>query len=57
MATSLLYPLHVSAKILRAEQPVPVLDGAPFNREALLEKGIHLHWALPDALTASHLVP
>jgi hypothetical protein len=58
MANSLLIPLSVTAKVIQRETTVPVLaGGAPFNRGAKLEAGIHIHWALPDALTKSKLIP
>ena len=57
MSRSLLDPLTVSAKVIRTETKVPALSGAAFNREAVLEKGIHVHWALPDNLTRATLMP
>jgi len=51
VSRSLLNPLTVSAKVVRAETKVPSLGGAVFNRDAVLEKGIHVHWSLPDWLT------
>lgn len=51
--STLLYPMTVSAKVITQKTSVPSLTGAPFNRDATLEAGIHLHWALPDALTAA----
>lgn len=56
MADSSLAPLKVSAKILRSKVRVPALGGAPFNRDAELEPGIHVHWALPDRLTRAKLL-
>ncbi len=56
MANTLLYPMTVSAKVMTAALKVPSLTGEPLNRDALLEDGIHLHWALPDALTASKVI-
>src|ERR1700753_4001818 len=53
MANTLLYPITVSAKVVRSAAKVPSLRGAAFNRDATLEAGIHVHWALPDALTAA----
>lgn len=51
MSVSILVPMHVEAKVVSEPTPVPALTGAPFNEEGLLEPGVHLHWALPDALT------
>lgn len=53
---SLLVPISVAAKIVKAQTPVPSLAGDPFNTALSLEPGIHVHWALPDALTrARHI--
>jgi hypothetical protein len=49
--SSLLIPVSVVAKIIKAKTAVPSLSGAPFNTDLSLEAGIHVHWALPDALT------
>ena len=57
VSRSLIGPLTVSAKVIRTETKVPALSGAAFNREAVLEKGIHVHWALPDSLTRAKLMP
>lgn len=51
MSVSILVPMQVEAKVVSEPTPVPALTGAPFNEEGLLEPGVHLHWALPDALT------
>src|ERR1700761_2812357 len=56
MANTLLYHITVSAKVVRSAAKVPSLHGAPFNRDATLEAGIHVHWALPDALTAATVI-
>src|SRR5690606_14273366 len=56
MPQSLLVPMHLEAKVLTAAVNVPRLDGDPFNEEDMLEKGIHLHWALPDALTRARFL-
>ena len=57
MANSLLIPVSVSAKVIKRATTVPVLaGGAPFNRGATLEAGIHVHWALPDALTRTKMI-
>lgn len=55
MAGSQIIPLHVSAKVLNDSVTAPTLAGQPFNREHTLEKGIHVHWALPDALTRARV--
>lgn len=47
----LLVPMDIQAKVLDAELAVPALDAEPFADAAVLEPGVHLHWALPDALT------
>ncbi len=53
---SLLVPISLDAKIVKAPTPVPSLKGGPFNTALSLEAGIHVHWALPDALTrAKHI--
>ncbi len=49
--SSLLIPVSVVAKIVKTKTPVASLGGQPFNQDAQLEPGIHVHWALPDALT------
>jgi hypothetical protein len=49
--------MSVSAKVIKAATGAPSLSGAPFNRDASLEPGVHVHWALPDALTRATLVP
>jgi hypothetical protein len=54
---SSLNAIHVSAKVVRDQTAVPSLPGAVFNRDAVLEKGIHVHWALPDSLTRAKLLP
>jgi hypothetical protein len=56
MALSILVPVHVEAKILTQRTSVARLSGVPFNHEAELEAGVHLHWALPDALTRARFV-
>jgi hypothetical protein len=48
---SLLVPISVVAKIIKTKTAVPSLAGAPFNTDLSLEVGVHVHWALPDALT------
>ena len=53
---SLLVPITLAAKIVKTPTPAPSLSGAPFNTALSLEAGIHVHWALPDALTrARHI--
>jgi len=56
MSRTLLYPMTVSAKVVKQATKVPSLAGDAFNRDATLEAGIHLHWALPDFLTASKIL-
>ena len=51
MAGSLVVPMTVSAKVLKTPVKVPRLSGGLFNLDQTLEAGIHVHWALPDALT------
>ena len=53
---SILVPMHVEAKVVSAPTPVAQLGGSPFNKDAVLEAGIHVHWALPDALTRARFV-
>jgi hypothetical protein len=57
MSQAILVPISVAAHLVRTEQTAPQLGGAPFNREAKLEPGVHLHWALPDALTCARIPP
>jgi hypothetical protein len=59
MPGTLTLPLKVAAKVITAANPVPVpnLTDDPFKKVAALEKGIHVHWALPDRLTHGKLVP
>lgn len=56
MPLSILVPVHVEAKIVSQTTKVASLTGAPFNEDAALETGVHLHWALPDALTRVRFV-
>ena len=49
--STLLVPVSVVAKIIKVNTAAPSLSGAPFNTDLALEPGIHVHWALPDALT------
>ena len=42
--------IDVAARVLGAATSVPLLSDAPFTATGVLEKGIHVHWALPDAL-------
>jgi len=51
MSGSLLIPCDVSAKVIQQPTNVSSLAGQPFADDAVLEPGVHLHWALPDALT------
>ena len=49
--SALLVPVHLAARVLTSAQSVPALSGSPFGGEVTLKPGVHLHWALPDALT------
>jgi hypothetical protein len=53
---ALLVPINVAAKVIAAPTPVPSLAGDPFNTALSLAPGIHVHWALPDALTRAKTV-
>lgn len=57
MAGSSTDAISVSAKVILAETKVPSLSGGVFNRDAVLEEGIHVHWALPDYMTRAILLP
>lgn len=52
MTTALLVPVSLSAKVVRSPVAVPLLG----RGRGVLEPGVHLHWALPDALTRGRLV-
>ena len=52
----LLVPVHLSVKSIDAPLSVPALGGAAFQDGATLEPGLHLHWALPDALTRARRI-
>jgi hypothetical protein len=54
--SKLLIPIHLDAKVVVAPQAVPALDGPAFNQTSQLEAGVHLHWALPDALARARNV-
>jgi len=56
MASSLLVPISLTAKVIGDPLSVPALGGKPFNENASLESGVHVHWALPDALTRARLI-
>jgi hypothetical protein len=57
MAGSVPLPLKVAAKVITGNSvPVPLLSDDPFKKAGWLEKGIHVHWALPDCLTHGKLV-
>ena len=43
-------PIDVAARVVGAATTVPMLGDAPFAASGKLELGIHVHWALPDAL-------
>jgi hypothetical protein len=50
--------MSVAAKVVKDPgQMVPSLTGSPFNRDLSLQVGVHVHWALPDALTHGRAVP
>lgn len=49
--TPKLIPMDVAARVVDAPRNVPRLTDAPFAATGVLEKGIHVHWALPDAFT------
>lgn len=57
MGVPIIFPMTVSAKVILADTQVPTLGGGAFNRGALLERGIHVHWALPDNMTKATLLP
>ena len=50
---SLLVPISVAVRQITNTTAVPSVTGAPFHNDLTLESGIHVHWALPDALTRS----
>lgn len=56
MSLSILVPVHVEAKVVAQATPVPSLGGGAFNLDATLEPGVHVHWALPDALTRARFI-
>src|SRR5262249_29888592 len=43
--------MDVAARVVDAPTTVPRLSDQPFAATGTLEKGIPLHWALPDLLT------
>jgi len=43
--------MDVAARVTQAPTTVPRLADAPFAATGTLEKGIHVHWALPDLMT------
>lgn len=43
-------PIDVAARTVDRDTAVPLLTDAPFQTSGVLEPGIHVHWALPDAL-------
>lgn len=60
MPRSLYLPVHLHAKLVLPGAPAtnpPALDGGVFNTPVgdALAQGVHLHWALPDALTRGHI--
>lgn len=56
MSGSILIPCDLSAKVILQTTSVSSLAGQPFANDAVLEPGVHLHWALPDALTGARIV-
>ncbi len=52
-----LVAVDVAARVVQRATSVPALADAPFAATATLEPGIHVHWALPDALTAARADP
>ena len=58
MAGSLLIPMSVSARYVHEQTAISELregyDGA-FDLDGSLAAGVHLHWALPDALTSAQV--
>ncbi len=56
MPGTLTLPVKVAAKVIASKTPVPNLGDDPFQKAAVLEPGIHVHWALPDRLTRGRLV-
>src|SRR5688572_1199173 len=57
MAGTVPLPVKVAAKVITGNAvPVPLLSDKPFTKTGVLEKGIHVHWALPDCLTHGKLV-
>ena len=43
--------MDVAARVVNAATTVPRLSDDPFAASGTLEKGIHVHWALPDLMT------
>jgi len=43
--------MDVAARVVNAPTTVPRLSDDPFAASGVLEKGIHVHWALPDLMT------
>jgi hypothetical protein len=43
--------MDVAARVVSAPKTVPRLTDAPFTASGTLERGIHVHWALPDLMT------
>jgi hypothetical protein len=58
MARSLFVPVHLHARLVTATTASLPGLGAPFTEPtAGLPPGVHLHWALPDALTRAQVDP
>ncbi|HZN93861.1 MAG TPA: hypothetical protein VFB81_14215, partial [Myxococcales bacterium] len=54
MSGTLLVPVAVGARVVTA----PSVSAPPLRAQAptVLEKGVHVHWALPDALTRAEVI-
>jgi len=60
MARSLFVPVHLHARLVTATtSPLPGLGAATLFTDPSpgLPRGVHLHWALPDALTRAQVDP
>jgi hypothetical protein len=53
MSGTVLVPVHLAARVVTT----PSVQAPPFDGEApvVLERGIHVHWALPDALNRAEV--
>lgn len=52
----LLVPIHVDALVV-TQATAAASQSSPFQDDAVLEAGVHLHWALPDALCTGEVQP